>query len=65
VGFSLGRYSQALARLDRPGQTRPVTYTNFIARGTVDRRVFTALAKRKQVVESILEARDGKPIHIM
>lgn len=57
VGFSLGQYEQALARLDRPGQTRPVTYTNFIAQGTVDRRVFTALKQRKQVIESILEER--------
>lgn len=54
LGFSLGQYEQSLARLDRPGQTRPVTYTHFLAQGTVDTQVYAALRKRKEVVEAIL-----------
>jgi SNF2 family DNA or RNA helicase len=61
LGFSLGQYEQSLARLDRPGQTRPVTYTHFLARGTVDGQVYTALRARKEVVEAILR-RDVLPI---
>jgi len=54
VGFSLGRYEQSLARLDRPGQTRSVTYTHFVAENTVDCKVLAALAKRKAVIQSII-----------
>ncbi len=54
VGFSLADYQQSLARLDRPGQTQPVTYIHLNAAGTVNRRVYQALANRQEVVESIL-----------
>ena len=55
LGFSLGDYEQALARLHRPGQKRNVVYIHLIAKGTVDEKVYGALRKRKQVVETILE----------
>ena len=54
VGYSLATYTQALARLDRPGQTRSVTYVHMLAKGTVDEKVMTALEKRQEVVDSIL-----------
>jgi len=60
VGFSLGRFLQAQARLDRPGQTRPVTYVHLVARDTVDERVYKALSAREKVVEYVLEL--GKQI---
>jgi len=55
LGFSLGDYEQSLARLHRPGQGYPVTYYHLVAEGTVDRRVYRALSKRRDVVESVLE----------
>ena len=55
VGYSLGDYEQSLARSSRPGQTRPVSYYHFVARDTVDEKVYTALQSRKQVVETILD----------
>lgn len=54
VGFSLGDYLQSLARIHRPGQSRSVLYTHLLAAGTVDERVYSALAKRRNVVDSIL-----------
>lgn len=56
LGFSLGDYEQSLARVHRPGQTRPVHYYHIIASGTVDEAVYGALRARKEVVESVLEA---------
>jgi SNF2 family DNA or RNA helicase len=54
VGFSLGAYLQSLARVHRPGQTRPVTYIHLIAKGTIDEKIMKALAAREEVVESVL-----------
>ena len=55
LGFSLGDYEQSLARLDRPGQTRPVTYYHILATSTVDEDVYAALRAKRKVVDSILE----------
>ena len=33
LGFSLGSYEQSLARVHRPGQTRPVEYIHLLAEG--------------------------------
>lgn len=53
-GYSLGEYLQACARLHRPGQDRSVTLLHLIAEDTIDRQVYEALARREQVVETIL-----------
>lgn len=61
--FSLGNYEQSLARVHRPGQTGTVTYVHLVARGTIDETINKALAKRKDIVETILEDmehRDGQ-----
>jgi SNF2 family DNA or RNA helicase len=55
LGWSLAKYEQALARLSRPGQKRPVMYYHLIAEDTVDRQVYQALRDRKDVIEDILE----------
>lgn len=55
LGFSLGDYEQSLARTHRPGQTRPVSYYHLIAENTVDRAVYGALRKRRNVVEAVME----------
>ena len=54
LGFSLGDYLQSKARLDRMGQTRSVTYTHFIATGTVDQVVYRALSERHKIIEAVL-----------
>ena len=54
TGFSLGEYLQARARLARPGQTKRTTFVHVVATGTIDERVQRALAKRQEVVETLL-----------
>lgn len=54
LSFSLGEYDQALSRVHRPGQTRPVEHIHLAARGTVDVKIMRALEKRAEVVQSIL-----------
>lgn len=56
VGFSLGDYDQALARVHRPGQTRTTYYYHLIASGTVDEVVYGALANKREVVEEVFTA---------
>lgn len=38
-----GDYAQSMARTDRPGQTRAVTYTHLIAKNTADSHIHRAL----------------------
>lgn len=56
---SLGDYDQSLARLDRPGQTRPVTYYHLVSRGTIDEQIYAALQQKRDVVNYILETVKG------
>lgn len=53
--YSRGRYLQSLARSDRPGQTRPVTYIHIIAEKTTDRLIMKALDKKGALIEEVLE----------
>jgi len=59
LGFSLGSYEQSLARIHRPGQTRPVEYIHLLAQDTVDEQVMVALARRADVVNSVLQQMKG------
>jgi SNF2 family DNA or RNA helicase len=61
LGFSLGSYEQSLARIHRPGQTRPVEYIHLLAEGTVDEKVMAALARRADVVNTVLHEMKGLP----
>ncbi|MBM3744569.1 MAG: DEAD/DEAH box helicase [Acidobacteria bacterium] len=54
LSFSLGEYDQALSRVHRPGQTRPVEHIHLVARNTVDVKILRALEKRAEVLQSIL-----------
>lgn len=60
VGFSLADYEQACARVDRPGQTRPVTLVNLVASGTIDEAVFGSIEKKRDVVEGVLDYLRGR-----
>jgi len=53
--FSLSDYEQSLARIHRPGQDRAVTYIDLVMSGTVDDKIYAALANKKNVVEAILK----------
>lgn len=55
VGFNMGNYDQSLARLHRPGQTRPVHYFHLLADQTVDDAVYGALRNRRDLVDGVLE----------
>jgi len=57
--YSLGNYEQAKKRVHRPGQTRPVTYVQLIAQGTVDRQIYRILDSKKEVLESIFGVVSG------
>lgn len=59
TGYSLGDMQQSLARVHRPGQTRPVTYVHLHARlnnerVTVDHTIARALANKKKVVDAVM-----------
>ncbi len=60
LGFSLGSYEQSLARIHRPGQTRPVEYIHLLATETVDEKVMAALAARADVVNAVLQQLKGQ-----
>jgi len=60
LGFSLGSYEQSLARVHRPGQTRPVEYIHLLAEGTVDEKVMAAISNRADVVNAVLQELKGQ-----
>ena len=51
---SLGDYEQSVARLRRPGQTRPCRFAHFVTDGTIDRDIYDALQNKRDVVDSVL-----------
>lgn len=53
--FELGRHAQSLARIHRPGQSRPVLYVHVIASGTIDDQIEAALEARRDLVDTLLE----------
>ena len=55
LGYNLADYLQSMARVHRPGQTRPVQYIHILAENTIDVTVINALARKQDVVTSILE----------
>jgi SNF2 family DNA or RNA helicase len=50
----MGNYDQSRARVHRPGQTRPVTYVHLVAERSIDEDILTALEKRSDMVESVM-----------
>jgi len=54
LSHSLGDYEQSLARVHRPGQSRPVRYFHLVVRDTVDEVMRDALAKKANVIEGVM-----------
>jgi len=54
LSFSLAEFDQAVARVHRPGQTRPTSIYSLVCDRTIDRRIHTAIAGRREVVEDVL-----------
>lgn len=53
--WSLGDYDQALGRVDRAGQTRPVTVFHLVIEATIEEKVLVALAEKRDVAEAIMQ----------
>lgn len=51
-GFKYAERVQAEDRCHRIGQTRPVTYIDLTASGTIDERIQAALARKEGLAES-------------
>jgi len=54
--YNLGHYIQTNARLHRTGQTRPVIVHRLVAANTIDRHVYSALARKASVQEALMDA---------
>lgn len=65
VGYSLSDFLQSLARISRPGQTRPCRNYYLTVQGTIDEIVYRTLAKRQKVNEGVLDYLKGKQRHIL
>ena len=50
-------YEQSRARLYRPGQTRPVTFIHYLARGTIDELMYDSLIRRRDLIQDIQDGR--------
>jgi SNF2 family DNA or RNA helicase len=55
LSHSLGQYEQSKARIHRPGQTRKCFYYHILAKGTVDKKIMKALAKKREVVGYVMK----------
>lgn len=64
LGYSLSDYDQARKRMDRPGQTRSVTFVHLLAEDTADFEVYGALDMRRSVIHGVMEAHEIDPAAI-
>ena len=55
LSWSAADYEQSRARLDRPGQTLPVTFIHILARGTIDTAIRAALKRKLDLSTAIME----------
>lgn len=53
--YSYGNYKQSYRRLVRPGQNRSVDAIFLIARGTIDLQVLSALERKEDAIEIIID----------
>ena len=53
-GYDLEKRQQSEARIDRIGQTKPMTYVDIIAEDTVDERIVKALRKKINIASQVM-----------
>ena len=53
-GYDLEKRTQSEARIDRIGQTKPMTYIDILAEDTVDERIVKALRKKINIATQIM-----------
>ena len=53
-GYDLEKRTQSEARIDRIGQTKPMTYIDIIAEDTVDERIVKALVKKINIASEVM-----------
>ena len=53
-GYDLEKRQQSEARIDRIGQTKPMTYIDILAENTVDERIVKALRKKVNIASKIM-----------
>jgi hypothetical protein len=56
VSHSLFEYDQLRGRINRPGQTRKPIFIHLLARRSIEGKIYDALNKRRDVIESITQA---------
>jgi SNF2 family DNA or RNA helicase len=61
IGWELWRFQQAQKRVHRPGQTRPTLNYYLVCDNTIDGIIYAALAKKENIIDSVVTAylRDG------
>ena len=52
---SLALYDQSKARLYRPGQVNPVSFTHLIAEGTIDELIYQSLMNKRSLIDAVRE----------
>lgn len=62
VGYSLGEFDQSVARLHRPGQTRPVVFYHLVATKTVDEVIYRSLESKREIVAEVIQYLRGKDL---
>ena len=53
-GYDLEKRQQSEARIDRIGQTKPMTYIDIIAEDTIDDRIVKALRNKVNIANEIM-----------
>ena len=53
-GYDLEKRQQSEARIDRIGQTRPMTYIDLICEDTVDEKIVKSLRKKVDIASKIM-----------
>ena len=53
-GYDLEKRKQSEARIDRIGQTKPMTYIDILAENTIDERIVKALRKKINIATEIM-----------
>ena len=53
-GYDLEKRKQSEARIDRIGQTKPMTYIDILAENTIDEKIVEALRKKVNIASEIM-----------